>query len=181
MLQRYGMTVAPTTLSAKNVAVVMVTADIPAFVKPGTRLDVQVSSMGDAKTLQGGVLLQTPLFGADNKVTPSHRDPCPSAASSPEPAAAAGHRHQKPSHRRPDHRRRHRRSVKYPPPSSGIIRSSCCCANRDSPPRPAMAAAINEIFTNSAHAMDSTAVRVEIPVDIEASPVTSSPDWRASK
>jgi flagellar P-ring protein precursor FlgI len=62
------MTVAPTTLSAKHVAVVMVTADIPAFVKPGTRLDVQVSSMGDAKTLQGGVLLQTPLFGADNKV-----------------------------------------------------------------------------------------------------------------
>jgi len=68
MLQRYGINVPPTTLSAKNVAVVMVTADIPAFAKPGTRLDVQVASMGDAKSLQGGVLLQTPLLGADNRV-----------------------------------------------------------------------------------------------------------------
>src|SRR6185437_3334128 len=68
MLRRYGITVPATTLSSKNVAVVMVTADIPAFVKSGTRLDVQVASMGDAKSLQGGVLLQTPLLGADNKV-----------------------------------------------------------------------------------------------------------------
>src|ERR1700755_353389 len=45
LLQRYGITVPPTTLSAKNVAVVMVTADIPAFVKPGARLDIQVASM----------------------------------------------------------------------------------------------------------------------------------------
>lgn len=68
MLQRYGINVPATTLSAKNVGVVMVTADIGAFIKPGARLDVQVASMGDAKSLQGGVLLQTPLLGADNKV-----------------------------------------------------------------------------------------------------------------
>lgn len=68
MLQRYGINVPATTLSAKNVGVVMVTADIGPFAKPGTRLDVQVASMGDAKSLQGGVLLQTPLLGADNKV-----------------------------------------------------------------------------------------------------------------
>lgn len=68
MLQRYGVSIPSTTLSAKNVAVVMVTADIPAFVKNGARLDVQVASMGDAKSLQGGVLLQTPLVGADNRV-----------------------------------------------------------------------------------------------------------------
>ncbi|HWC58108.1 MAG TPA: flagellar basal body P-ring protein FlgI, partial [Verrucomicrobiae bacterium] len=68
LLQRYGINVPATTLSAKNVAVVMVTADIPAFAKSGTRLDIQVASMGDAKSLQGGVLLQTPLLGADNKV-----------------------------------------------------------------------------------------------------------------
>ncbi len=59
ILQRYGVNVPAATLSAKNIAVVLVTADIPAFAKPGTRLDVLVSSMGDAKTLQGGVLLQT--------------------------------------------------------------------------------------------------------------------------
>src|SRR5207248_4077659 len=68
MLQRFGITVPATTLQAKNVAAVMVTADIPAFFKPGARLDVHVSSMGDAKTLQGGVLMQTPLLGADGRV-----------------------------------------------------------------------------------------------------------------
>jgi flagellar P-ring protein precursor FlgI len=69
LLQRFGLTVPATTLSSKNIAVVMVTADIPAFIKPGARLDVLVSSLGDAKSLQGGVLLQTPLYGgSDNQV-----------------------------------------------------------------------------------------------------------------
>jgi len=68
LLQRYGLTIPATTISAKNVAIVMVTADIPAFAKPGSRLDVVVSSIGDAKSLAGGVLIQTPLLGADNKV-----------------------------------------------------------------------------------------------------------------
>ena len=67
ILQRYGITVAITDLKTKNVAAVMVTADISAFLKPGSRIDVTVSSMGDAKTLQGGVLLQTPLLGADGR------------------------------------------------------------------------------------------------------------------
>jgi flagellar P-ring protein precursor FlgI len=68
MLQRFGINVPAATLQSKNVAAVMVTADIPAFVKNGTRLDVTVSAIGDAKTLQGGILLQTPLLGADGKV-----------------------------------------------------------------------------------------------------------------
>ena len=68
LLQHYGLTVPTASLSSKNVAIVMVTADIPAFKKPGSRLDVVVSSMGDAKSLQGGVLIQTPLLGADGKV-----------------------------------------------------------------------------------------------------------------
>ncbi len=68
MLQHYGLTIPALTISAKNVAVVMVTADVPAFAKPGSRLDVVVSSMGDAKSLQGGVLIQTMLLGADKKV-----------------------------------------------------------------------------------------------------------------
>jgi len=67
ILQRYGITVAPQDIKAKNVAAVMLTADIAAFLKPGARIDVTVSSMGDAKTLQGGVLLQTPLLGGDGR------------------------------------------------------------------------------------------------------------------
>jgi flagellar P-ring protein FlgI len=68
MLQRFGINVPASTLSSKNVGVVLVTADIRAFAKSGARLDVTVASMGDAKSLQGGMLLQTPLLGADNKV-----------------------------------------------------------------------------------------------------------------
>jgi len=67
ILQRYGVTVSLTDLKSRNVAAVMVTADIGAFLKPGARIDVTVSSMGDAKTLQGGVLLQTPMLGADSR------------------------------------------------------------------------------------------------------------------
>lgn len=67
-LQRYGLTVAATDIKSKNIAAVMITADIGAFMKPGARIDVMVSSMGDAKTLQGGVLLQTPMLGADGRV-----------------------------------------------------------------------------------------------------------------
>lgn len=68
ILQRYGVTVGPTDIKAKNAAAVMVTADIGAFLKPGSRIDVNVASMGDAKSLQGGVLLQTPLLGGDGRV-----------------------------------------------------------------------------------------------------------------
>ncbi|OPZ82348.1 MAG: Flagellar P-ring protein precursor [bacterium ADurb.Bin429] len=68
VLQRMGVTLAPGKLKVKNVAAVMVTADIPAFAKSGDRLDVTVTSIGDATSLQGGVLLQTPLAGADGRV-----------------------------------------------------------------------------------------------------------------
>lgn len=67
-LARFGFAVDPTQMKAKNSAAVMITADINAFLKPGSRIDVVVASIGDAKTLQGGVLLQTPLQGADGRV-----------------------------------------------------------------------------------------------------------------
>jgi flagellar P-ring protein precursor FlgI len=67
-LQRFGLNVPADTVKSKNVAAVMITADIPPFLKPGQRIDVTVSSLGDAKSLQGGVLLQTPLVGADEAV-----------------------------------------------------------------------------------------------------------------
>jgi flagellar P-ring protein precursor FlgI len=68
LLQRMGVTLAPGKLKVKNVAAVMVTTDIPAFAKNGDRLDVTITSIGDATSLQGGVLLQTPLAGADARV-----------------------------------------------------------------------------------------------------------------
>jgi flagellar P-ring protein FlgI len=67
-LQRFGLTVPADQIKAKNAAAVMITADISAFTRPGARIDVTVASMGDAKSLQGAVLLQTPLVGADGRV-----------------------------------------------------------------------------------------------------------------
>lgn len=68
MLQKFGITVSPGALQLKNVAAVMVTATLPPFARNGSALDVTVSSLGDAKSLQGGTLLQTPLQAANNKV-----------------------------------------------------------------------------------------------------------------
>ncbi len=67
-LQRHGVNVPANTIKSDNVAAVMITADIQAFAKPGSRIDVTISAIGDAKTIQGGTLLQTPLLGADEAV-----------------------------------------------------------------------------------------------------------------
>jgi flagellar P-ring protein precursor FlgI len=67
MLERLGVNSRGQVMQTKNVAAVMVTASLPAFAAPGTKIDVSVSAMGDAKNLQGGTLLVTPLFGADGQ------------------------------------------------------------------------------------------------------------------
>jgi flagellar P-ring protein precursor FlgI len=68
MLERLGVNIRGQTLRTGNVAAVMVTANLPPFGTQGTRIDITVSSLGDAKSLQGGMLLVTPLLGADGNV-----------------------------------------------------------------------------------------------------------------
>jgi flagellar P-ring protein precursor FlgI len=68
LLERLGTNTSGKTMQTKNVAAVMVTANLPAFAAPGSRIDVSVSAMGDAKNLQGGTLLVTTLFGADGQI-----------------------------------------------------------------------------------------------------------------
>ena len=68
MLERLGVNTRGEQMQTKNVAAVMVTANLPAFAAQGTRIDVSVSALGDAKSLQGGTLLVTPLFGADGQI-----------------------------------------------------------------------------------------------------------------
>jgi flagellar P-ring protein precursor FlgI len=68
LLERSGVTINRTNMTVKNVAAVMVTATLPPMVKQGNRLDVLVSSLGDAKSLAGGTLLMTPLKGGDAQV-----------------------------------------------------------------------------------------------------------------
>lgn len=70
MLERLGVNTRDqeARLDTRNVAAVMVTANLPAFARPGSRLDIAVSSLGDATNLTGGTLLVTPLLGADGEV-----------------------------------------------------------------------------------------------------------------
>jgi len=69
MLTNLGIVVPPgTSIKPKNVAAVTVHADLPAFAKPGQKIDITVSSIGDAKSLRGGSLLMTPLKGANGKI-----------------------------------------------------------------------------------------------------------------
>lgn len=69
MLQQMGVTIPPgTNMQLRNVAAVMVTAQLPPFAQPGQPIDVNVSSMGNAKSLRGGTLIATPLKGADGQI-----------------------------------------------------------------------------------------------------------------
>ncbi len=67
MMSRFGISANVGSLDATNVAAVMVTAELPPFVKPGQTLDVVVSAMGTAESLRGGTLLMTPLLGVDGE------------------------------------------------------------------------------------------------------------------
>jgi flagellar P-ring protein precursor FlgI len=68
MLERFGVAVPADEIKIENIAAVLVTAELPAFVRQGGRLDVTASSIGDARSLQGGTLIVTPLRGPDGTI-----------------------------------------------------------------------------------------------------------------
>ena len=68
MLQEFGLQIPPTAVNSRNVAAVLVTANLPGSLSVGDRLDVNVASIGDAGSLAGGTLLMTPLMGPDRSV-----------------------------------------------------------------------------------------------------------------
>lgn len=67
IIREYGLTMSAAQINLKNIAIVMVTAELPPFARNGNQIDVTVSSIGDAKSLQGGYLLQTPLYAPGNR------------------------------------------------------------------------------------------------------------------
>src|SRR5690554_2579995 len=75
MLENFGISVSPDDLRMRNIAAVMVTADLPTSLRVGDRIDVTVSSIGDARSLQGGFLLQTPLQAANGQIYAVAQDP----------------------------------------------------------------------------------------------------------
>ena len=68
ILNRMGVTVNPAAIQVRNVAAVMVTANLPPFAQPGTKIDITAAAIGDATNLQGGLLVMTPLKAADGQV-----------------------------------------------------------------------------------------------------------------
>jgi flagellar P-ring protein precursor FlgI len=149
----------------------MVTADIPAFAKNGSRIDVTVASMGDAKSLTGGVLLQTPLLGADNKVYAVAQGALVLGGFSAGTGGGGGASVQK----------NHPTTaqivngalVEHEIPTSIVRDNTVELLLRDPGFTSAalLATAINGIFTNSARAVDTTSVQVQMPPGSDADPV----------
>lgn len=171
LLQRFGLTLPASSLSAKNVAVVMVTADIPAFVKPGARIDVTVSAIGDAKSLQGGVLLQTMMFGADDNIYAAAQGPIAVGGFLGGNGGAGGATVQKnhPTVGQIMGGALVEREIPATIVNEGVI--ELLLMEPDFTTAAKTAARINEHFPGSSHALDSTSVRVTIPDDLRSSPI----------
>ena len=171
VLQRFGVTVPPSTLQSKNVAAVMVTADIAAFIKSGARLDVHVSSLGDARTLQGGVLLQTPLLGADGKIYAVAQGALSVGGYIAGAGGGGGATVQK---NHPTVAQIIGGALVEREIPATLVRDNeveLLLREPDFTSVARMAAAINETFTNSAQAIDASTVRVRVPEGYETEPI----------
>lgn len=159
-LQRFGMNVPASTLSAKNVAAVMVTADISAFKKNGSRVDVTVSSIGDAKTLQGGILLQTPLLGVDGKIYALAQGAISLGGIS------AGNEGASVLKNHPTVAQIIGGGIVEREIPTELVRNDSIellLRDPDFTSSARLASAINQTFTNSSESLDSTTVRVKVP------------------
>jgi flagellar P-ring protein precursor FlgI len=167
-LQRFGLNVPPATLSSKNVAAVVVTADISAFKKNGSRVDVTVASIGDAKTLQGGVLMQTPLVGADGKVYAAAQGALSiGGISGGNDGASVQKNH-------PTTAQIIGGALVEREIPTEIVRDNTIellLREADFTSSARLALAINQVFTNSTESVDSTTVRVKIPEGLQGSVV----------
>ena len=167
-LQRFGMNVPPATLSSKNVAAVIVTADISAFKKNGSRIDVTISSIGDAKTLQGGILMQTPLLGADGKVY------AVAQGATSLGGISGGNEGASVQKNHPTVAQIVGGALVEREIPAEIVRDNMIeliLREPDWTSSARMATAINHVFTNSTESVDSTTVRVKVPVGLQGSVV----------
>lgn len=171
LLQRHGLNLPAASLSAKNVAVVMVTADIPAFLKAGSRLDVTVSSLGDAKSLQGGVLLQTPMIGADGRVYAVAQGATSLGGFAAGTGGGGGATVQK---NHPTVAQIIGGALVEREIPATIVKNNfleLLLREPDFTSAARVAAAINGKFPESARALDSTTVRIVLPEGMESAPI----------
>ena len=173
VLQRYGITVNPQQdITAKNTAAVMVTADISSFLKSGSRIDITVASMGDAKTLQGGVLLQTPLIGADGRVYAVAQGPIAIGGFLGGAGGAGGATVQKnhPTVGTISNGAIVEREIPSQIVHDGVMR--LLLRNPDFNSAARMADAINEVFPSAAGAVDSATIQVKLPASYRSRDVS---------
>jgi flagellar P-ring protein precursor FlgI len=165
ILQRHGLSVASTDIKAKNVAAVMITADISAFLKPGARIDVTVAAMGDAKSLQGGVLLQTPMIGADGRVYAVAQGPVAIGGFLGGAGGAGGATVQK---NHPTVGSISNGAIVEREIAAEFVRDNTLrllLHNPDFTSASRMADAINARYPSSAQAVDAATIRVDLPAD----------------
>ena len=173
-----GVTVNPAVMQVHNMASVMVTATLPPFAQPGTRIDVTAAAIGDATNLQGGILLLTPLKAANGETYAVAQGPVVTGG------FVAGPRRQLDTKNHPTWavRPMERLSNAPLPPSNPRRISSCNCASPISPPRRAS----SRLSTNDSLLPAVPVARAEssglLIVDVlrsysDARPSSSSPKW----
>lgn len=184
LLERMGLTVSPLAIQVKNTAAVMVTATLPPYAQPGSRIDATVAAMGDAPSLQGGILLMTGLKGPDGQIYAVAQGPLVLGGFS---AGGAGNT----------------RIVNHPTvgrtPNGAIVERGAPSAplgkqirlqlaHEDFATASRIVAALNKEFGQVAHAENSALVTVSIPDDYSVEParfvaavesVTVDPDREA--
>ncbi len=168
MLGRLGIRIDPNDIRSRNVAAVMVTARLPPFGRPGSRLDVAVASMGNARSIAGGVLLITPLTGGDGRVYAVAQGPVQIAGFEAS-AGGSGASKNTPTSGRVVNGATVERSVDYTlgdgPVTLALRTPDLTTATR-------IAAALNaKLGAGAARALDPAAVEVKLPEDRKGDPV----------
>jgi len=169
MTQQFGVTMDPKQIKSKNAAVVTVTCQLSPFLSPGQNTDVLVSAMGDAKSLEGGVLLQTPLKGANGKVYAVAQGPLTIGGWSQSGAAAATKKNVVTVGRIPSGAIVEQ-GVGMTYSGNGYV--NLLLRNSDFTTASRIAGAINAKFGAIAHVLDAGTVSVKLPPNYSNSPAS---------
>ncbi len=170
MLERFGLTMNNPAIRVQNIAAVMVTSELPAFTRAGSRIDVTVSSIGDAASLQGGILLQTPLLGPDGDVFAMSQGPLVIGGfSAGNDATGVSVNH--PTVGRIPNGAMVERTVMAGMPEV-VQRLELILDRADFTNASRVTAAVNSAFgVLIAHPLDSRSVRLELPADYQNRPI----------
>jgi flagellar P-ring protein precursor FlgI len=169
MLRRSGLVLDPKDVSSKNIASVLVTAELGPFSRRGAAIDVTVSAIGDASSLQGGTLLMTPLMGADKQVYAVAQ-----GAVSVGGVAASG-QSASISKNHPTVGRIPGGATVEKEETADIVTDghvTLQLRNPDFSTAEGIAEAVNDVFARSAHAVDAGSVRVRLPETLARAQLT---------